>query len=333
MMSSSRSLQTLKAPFPYFGGKSRAAAEVWRRFGEPQNYIEPFFGSGACLLGRPTLPGGGIETVNDLNGFLANFWRALKSDPDEVAYHADNPVNEVDLHARHVWLLSKRDGLTDDLMGNPEYYDAKVAGWWVWGISSWIGVGWCDGRGPWGSVGGKFVHLGNAGRGVNRQSVHLGNAGMGVNRKFVHLGNAGMGLQDYLRTIADRIRFVRVNCGSYERVLGDSALKANRGSIAVFLDPPYAEPNTVDYGITENVAAEVRSWAFEHGARDNMKIALCTYSDEAPPQGWSVHKWKAKGGYGVQGDGEGRENSERETILFSPGCARPETGVQLTLID
>ena len=43
----------LKAPFPYFGGKSRAAALVWPRFGVVRNYCEPFFGSGAMLLARP----------------------------------------------------------------------------------------------------------------------------------------------------------------------------------------------------------------------------------------------------------------------------------------
>lgn len=56
----------LRAPFPWFGGKSRVAAEVWRRFGSVANYVEPFFGSGAVLLGRPATQRGGIETVNDL---------------------------------------------------------------------------------------------------------------------------------------------------------------------------------------------------------------------------------------------------------------------------
>lgn len=43
----------LRAPFPWFGGKRKVAEEVWRRFGRVENYVEPFFGSGAVLLGRP----------------------------------------------------------------------------------------------------------------------------------------------------------------------------------------------------------------------------------------------------------------------------------------
>jgi hypothetical protein len=68
---------SLKAPFPWFGGKSRVSDEVWERFGNVANYVEPFFGSGAVLLGRPHPPG--IETVNDLDCMVANFWRALKT--------------------------------------------------------------------------------------------------------------------------------------------------------------------------------------------------------------------------------------------------------------
>ena len=90
----------MQAPFPYFGGKKRIAAAVWDRFGDVRNYVEPFFGSGAALLLRPQ-PFAGTETVNDADGMIANFWRAIAADPEAVAFHADHPVNENDLHARH----------------------------------------------------------------------------------------------------------------------------------------------------------------------------------------------------------------------------------------
>ena len=46
----------LKTPFPWFGGKSRAASLIWDRFGSPANYVEPFAGSLAVLLSRPDAP-------------------------------------------------------------------------------------------------------------------------------------------------------------------------------------------------------------------------------------------------------------------------------------
>ena len=195
-MTATKKLPTLKAPFPWFGGKSTVASLAWQRFGMVDNYVEPFYGSGAVLLGSPRIHR--TETVNDADGFVANFWRAVQAKPKVVAKHADNPVNENDLHARHVWLIEHRATLTARLDADPDYFDAKVAGWWCWGICCWIGSGWCSGDGPWQSVPDaegvrQLVHLGDAGRGVNRQLVHLGNAGQGVNRKRVHLGNAGRG--------------------------------------------------------------------------------------------------------------------------------------------
>ena len=83
-------MTALRAPFPWFGGKSRVAPLVWTRFGDLPNYVEPFAGSLAVLLGRPTPPL--VETVNDLDCYLANFWRALTADPDKVARYADSQI-------------------------------------------------------------------------------------------------------------------------------------------------------------------------------------------------------------------------------------------------
>jgi site-specific DNA-adenine methylase len=149
----------LKAPFPWFGGKSRVADFVWSRFGDVPNYVEPFFGSGAVLLARPSEPG--TETVNDLDCYLANFWRSIKHAPDAVAEAADWPVNEADLLARHRWLLGQEE-FRQQIRTDADYHDPKIAGWWVWGQCAWIGSGWCRQEST------QLPHLGDAGRGINR---------------------------------------------------------------------------------------------------------------------------------------------------------------------
>jgi DNA adenine methylase len=319
---------TLRAPFPWFGGKWWIAADVWERFGDVPNYVEPFFGSGAMLLARPRP--GRTETANDADGFVANFWRALQSEPDEVARHADWPVNENDLHARHAWLVGERDRLTARLEGSPDYYDARIAGWWVWGISAWIGSGFCSGAGPWRVIDGELCdtrkrpHLGNAGRGVNRQLPHLGNAGRGVNRQLPHLGDAGRGeLRAYLRALADRLARVRVCSGDWSRVCGPSVTHKH-GLTAVFLDPPYAEEAEraerlyrVD---SPSVARDVREWAVREGANPLMRIALCGYEGEHEmPDEWECFEWKARGGFASQAR-EQSGNRHRERVWFSPHC-------------
>lgn len=44
---------TLRPPFPYFGGKRRAASLIWQAFGHDiPNFVDGFFGSGAVTLAR-----------------------------------------------------------------------------------------------------------------------------------------------------------------------------------------------------------------------------------------------------------------------------------------
>lgn len=326
----------MKAPFPYFGGKRKVAAEIWKRFGSVKNYVEPFFGSGAVLLNRPAPHT--LETVNDADGLMSNFWRALKADPDKVAEYADWPVNENDLHARHAWLVGQKEPLQSKLEGDPEFHDAKIAGWWVWGMACWIGSGFCSGDGPWQVVDGKLVHLGSNGQGVNRKLVHLGDNGRGVNRKRVSIagpagGNAPLpandDLKNYFRALSDRLRGVRVCCGDWSRVCGPS-VTFKHGLTAVFLDPPYADTanrNETLYRIdSTSVAHAVREWAIEEGKKPLMRICLAGYEGEHQmPDDWQVFAWNAGEGFGGQADVR-TGNGKKERLWFSPACIANEQG-------
>jgi hypothetical protein len=313
---------TLQAPFPWFGGKSRVAPLVWQRFGKVNNYVEPFFGSGAILLGRPE-GAGKIETINDADGYLVNFWRALKSDPAGVAEAADWPVSEADLHARHYWLVTEGRERIAAALGDPDGYDLQAAGWWVWGICSWIGDGWCSGKGPWKWTGAEWAHL-SAGQGINRKLPHL-SAGRGINRSLPHL-SAGQGILSLLAPLADRLRRVRIAHGDWSRVCGDS-VTWRHGLTAVFLDPPYEETgHSVRYTGGNGISADVAAWAREAGKRRDMRICIAGYEGEHDLPGWNLVPWKAIGGYGSQGAGLGRENAYRERLWFSPHCLPADQG-------
>lgn len=183
----------LKAPMPYFGGKSRIAPMVWERFGVVDNLIDPFFGSGAILLGAPW-PADRTETVNDIDAHLCNFWRAVQHDPEQVAHFADWPVNETDLHSRHKWLIRRKPELLALLDADPDAYDARAAGWWVWGISCWIGSGWCaasPGIADVRDLTRKIPHVGSAGQGVNRVHALTGGARTEIKRPHL-ISNKGV---------------------------------------------------------------------------------------------------------------------------------------------
>jgi len=175
----------LRAPFPYFGGKRRVAPAVWRAFGDDvPNFIEPFAGSLAVLLGRPG-GAGKIETVNDRDRYLANFWRAVTADPEAVARWADWPVNEADLHARHAWLVGQAE-FRERMHVEPDFFDVKIAGWWVWGLCAWIGGGWC--REPNNR---KHPRLDGIGKGVHSEAARQSSQ---IPNLRVHSGAAGCGI-------------------------------------------------------------------------------------------------------------------------------------------
>ena len=152
-----------------------------------------------------------------------------------------------------------------------------------------------------------------------------------MNRKLVHLRSAGGGqgvhrpradLTEWFFNLSERLRHVRVCCGDWTRVLGPSPT-FQLGLTGVFLDPPYSLDERADIYLedVEGIAIKVREWAIENGSNPLMRIALCGYeSEHAMPEDWQVVAWKANGGYGLQGEGRGRDNRERERIWFSPSC-------------
>ena len=308
--------EPLKAPFPYFGGKGRAADLVWSYLGDPGGYVEPFAGSAAVLLARD-LRGRRVETLNDLDGWLVNVWRALKADPAGVAEHAFGPVAEIDYHARLAWLQERRtDGLVSWLEGDPDVHDVKAAGWWLYVAACGIGDPW--GPGPWRVIDGRMTDT--------RKLPHLGDAGQGVNRELPHLGNAGQGaLEQYLTRFQARLARVRITCGDWRRVLKPSVTRATAGNsnVGIFLDPPYstsgdlyASTNTSDEH--ETVSAQVREWCMKEGAGKRVVLAgYDTEHDELIEHGWRKEGGKAGGGAGYNTD---KDAGKRERLWVSPEC-------------
>ena len=302
----------LRAPFPWFGGKSGAADSAWAAMGGGgvDNYVEPFAGSAAMLLAAPE--GKRIETINDADGFVANFWRAIAHDPAAVAHAADWPCNEVDLFARHSWLVRQTAGLTKALHANPDYFDAKVAGWWCWGACNWIGSGWCSGTGPWVHDSENLID--------SRQLPHLGDAGQGINRQTDHPRSTF--IEGWFARLHQRLRDVRVTCGDWTRVVKDS-VTTRHGLTAVFLDPPYAK-GAMDYaagGVGTDLPMQVQAWCAANGDDKNLRIVLCGHAGEHDAllaKGWHTRTWTARKGYAITD--EAVQNSKDETLWCSPHC-------------
>lgn len=294
----------LQAPFPYFGGKSKVAAEVWQRFGEVNNYIEPFCGSMAMLLHKddPTK----YETVNDIDGLLTNFWRAIQFAPEEVASVADIAPTEIDLKARNDWLFERKDHITQQMKEDPEYFDAKAAAYWVYVRSTTSGN-----------------------RGLFSEKINK--APKRGRPKGIHsLSRRGV-LSEIFQTFSKRLRPVTVYCGEWQRTITNASLKMAATPTAVFLDPPY-QPDGVDTSIYERfsdtIFYEVKDWCVDNGEDPDLRIALCGYEGNKMPPDWYEYEWSTDGGLGkINVEGRGMENRSRERIWFSPHCIDPDAVV------
>ena len=286
------------------------------------------------LLRRPSPEPSLIETVNDLDCYLANFWRAVRADPDQVAHHADWPVSEADLRARHRWLVNQKE-FRSRMLVDPDFHDPKIAGWWVWGVSCWIGDGWCSSKAaavgeiarapeewearPHVTEGGMGVHAVGAAQpshrrlgGVHAKRPSLERGGRGVQRSTV---DTLAGLRTWFRELEVRLRRVRILCGDWKRAVGPALTTSWAAEAGVLLDPPYdpkMRKRTLYAQDSAGLAKDVRDWALEAGKDRRMRIALCGLEGEhAMPDDWEKVSWKAA---------SETRNAANERIWFSPGC-------------
>lgn len=304
--------ELLRAPFPWFGGKSLAAETIWQALGDVPNYVEPFAGSLAALLARPH--DAHVETVNDADGLISNFWRAVRQAPEQVAAHADWPVNEVDLHARHRWLVGRIGELEEEMLKDPLFFDAQVAGWWVWGLCAWIGNGWCSRD--------ERLHRSIPKIGTPGHGIHAPSRKKPATHRSKGVHAAGDLLELFAR-LATRLRHVRVCFGDWTRVMGRSTLgidtRHGMTPCGVVLDPPYDHQMRDKrlYRVDEpGVAAAVREWAIANGDNPQLRIVMCGLEGEhdMPPS------WRC-----VQGASRGA-SSEKERLWLSPHCLAATQG-------
>jgi site-specific DNA-adenine methylase len=256
--------------FPYIGKKLLIAKKIWRLFGNVDIYIEPLCGSSSVFLGRPTRKNNAIEIINDNNGLVANFWRAMKYDAQGVAQLCDEPMSELDYHARWKYIKDRATPeLVELLNSDPEFYDTKIAGYWGYCMNSSI---------------------------MNHTSKLTTNAKNPpkMNSKPA-LGKRNLSSEDSTRiqqssaAIQARIRKTRIACGDWKRVLTPNITQNSVGdkSVGIYFDPPYLNKEHL-YNSKADISGDVRKWCIENYC-ERFKIIISGYEkehDELLKYGW-----------------------------------------------
>ena len=228
------------------------------------------------------------------------------------------------------WMQEGAPRLAED----PDWFDAKVAGWWVWGQCLWIGSGWCIEGGksevqPKASPGG----MGVSSQTVDRDTMPTVSVGGGK-------GVSAQARGDILRWFEDlqaRLRRVIVlnrdwTSAVTPSVLGDTETaqgrKVNR---CIFMDPPYRQHGKnmklYDGGERDDdVAVAAYEWAVEHGER--YRIAYCCQVGDFPlPDGWTQSELQVQRGTGTRQSKHGGQAAGHDHVLAHLQGAWPRIAV------
>jgi DNA adenine methylase len=96
----------VRTPLTFYGGKQKLAAQIVALMPSHTAYMEPFAGGAAVLFAKPRAE---RETLNDLDGQIMAFWRALRDRPEELA-----SAVSLTPYSRTEWQAS-RDPAGDDI--------------------------------------------------------------------------------------------------------------------------------------------------------------------------------------------------------------------------
>ena len=287
----------LKPPFPYFGGKRWLAPQVWRWLGaDVKRYIEPFAGGLGVLLARPGGPRPRWqEVINDEYAHIANVWRAVKYHGEEVWANCQDPLHEADLHGRTQRLIAVEASYRDAMFADPTWCDPQLAGWWIWAQSA---------------------HLAQSGTRRGDKSKPCATPGGVLSIDFA---------KETLDKISARMQSVQILCGDFGRCLTPSYLLAEKQTVGVYLDPPYALGDDSVYGTIDNVSVWSRTveWVLANVNNPRLRIVLSGYrgspgDEELTAAGMVRHDFAAPGGHGSKG--QDNKNNELEACWISKAC-------------
>jgi DNA adenine methylase len=326
----SQKMDDYDAPFTYFGNKKHVATEVWSRLGNITTYYEPFFGTGSVFFSCPFPDRLAHIVLNDLDGMVANFWRAVKFSPQETAMFMDIGQHEIELHARLIACSKEVGEMTKRLVEDAQWCDPRLAGYWASVMSADITPRGCSLSGPW--------CLDEKGRLQKVRGKGVSFSKPNTDRKNCVKWAIDGVIAERLVPLHDALTNAYVLCGNWDRCFVD--YKMRRTPIGIFFDPPYDDgvnKLSAIYRHSTPVSLSVTDWCITNGANPDFRICVAGYSGEhdklVKEHGWQAVTWKGHGGYGRTAKGEekstGYTNRFKETLWFSPHCVTPTTEATL----
>lgn len=344
------------SPFPYFGGKGRAAKQVWERLGPVYTYIEPFAGTLAVLRRCPYGPRP-REIANDKDGLLTNAWRSIMYEPEATAYHADWPTNHIDLIARKSQLLRACRTLERELKNDPHFCVPEYGGWWLWAISNSIDMSvapankevaqalergefagerlasqsrpYTAGRNPLGVSVQRLAQVSKTAPRITserRPDIKDCKGGRGVTAQRMS-GNAQKreSLHLWFNSLSERLQCVYFLAGDWLQAVASNTVMGITPSdpdriTGIFFDPPYAEGVDARKELYKeegfDIAGAVQEWAIANGDNPQLRICIAGYEGDYADYPAGWTSAYWKRGAGMETSGESTLHHRRQEALW-----------------
>lgn len=108
----------MRTPISYYGGKQTLSSTILKMIPVHRLYVEPFLGGAAVFFAKEPSE---MEVINDLNGHMVKFYRAMKSDFGILKMLIEQTPNSRRVHREADFVLKYAE----------HFSDIKVA-WAVW---------------------------------------------------------------------------------------------------------------------------------------------------------------------------------------------------------
>ena len=346
----------MDSPIVYFGGKRKAAPLIWRLFGRVYRYVDPFMGSLSVPLACPyEIP---RVVVNDLNCLLVNFWRALQRDPEAVAYWAEYPSSHVDLMARREWLRQQWPTAVQAMQLDPEWHDARMAGWYVWVVSNAIDLtknlrpATVDMQQAYAKAvaTARQFRLDWDTQTLDTPDISpvLGQQKQRVMRPRGPQDKTSDQISMWIGGLAEHMRTWIIICKDWTSIVSSRVILGTIPSeaphvCALLLDPPYdtgVVPRGKVYAVDDTqIASTVRGWLFTPNEKDGiipwyhprLRIILCAYEgDHDPLPDSRTYRWSDRSDAHNQIPISHRPQ-KKEILIANPACLDPDGARQESL--
>ena len=270
----------LKAPFTWYGGKSRLAEWIVSHFPPHDVYIEPFGGAASVLLAKQPCK---VEIYNDLNSGVVNFYRCLRCEHKTAELQRRL---ELTPYSREEFLFCRSYIYEHEPC---IYGDVEHA--WNWAVCAMqcFGGGIASGKPGWG--------------------IELSNPAFRTSYSFRYK-------TDQLDSLHGRLQFVQMENKPALTLLSE----ADRPEALYYLDPPYADDTcTSDYAHKVDYDALIQTCLNLRGMCLLSGYAHPCY-DPLLDAGWTVDTIETHMSVTKPADTDGVREPRTESLYINVAC-------------